>query len=191
MLISKAYARQNKAMHEAPRGYGTSSHKWVNTVFQIVMKSTYSSLLDYGCGSCCLRKGGKGKTSESEGLEAKFNKANRYVHYAEYDPAVKAKCALPRSTFDFVVCTDVLEHIEPECLDDVLAHIFSLTIKSAFFVISLKEANKFLPDGRNAHLLIHSREWWEKKIGEYFKDVFVIPKGRPAKEAVILGRKSK
>ena len=186
MLISKTYARQNKAMHGMPRGYGNSSHKWVAVVFGIVIKNGFKSLLDYGCGSCCLRKGGKGKSSESEGLEVKFNRANRYIHYEEYDPAVKAAAALPRTTYDLVVCTDVLEHVEPECLDDVLQHIAALTKQCAFFVVNTKEANKILPDGRNAHLIIQSKEWWIKKLKTIFPKVKEHSVPRPNKEMAMV-----
>ena len=61
---------------------------------------------------------------------------------------------------EMVVCTDVLEHVEPDKLDAVMDHIFRLTGKLAYFVISTRFANAVLPDGRNAHLSIHDADWW-------------------------------
>jgi hypothetical protein len=67
-----------------------------------------------------------------------------------------------------VVCTDVLEHVEPEYLDNVLADIAGLTKQYAYFNISLMEAMKTLPDGRNAHLIVQPWQWWAEKLREYF-----------------------
>jgi hypothetical protein len=63
-----------------------------------------------------------------------------------------------------VVCTDVLEHIEPEHLDAVLRHVCSLAKKAVFLQIATRPAKKCLPDGRNAHLTVQSAEWWLAKI---------------------------
>jgi hypothetical protein len=63
-----------------------------------------------------------------------------------------------------VACIDVLEHIEPECLDNVLDHIASLTEAVAFLSIHTGPALKKLPDGRNAHLIQEPAEWWLPKL---------------------------
>jgi hypothetical protein len=67
-----------------------------------------------------------------------------------------------------VACIDVLEHIEPDCLDDVLDHLKHLTGKIGFFTVSCIPAKKTLPDGRNAHLIQESPEWWLPKITDRF-----------------------
>jgi 2-polyprenyl-3-methyl-5-hydroxy-6-metoxy-1,4-benzoquinol methylase len=67
---------------------------------------------------------------------------------------------------DLVVCTDVLEHVEEDKIDSVLDHIFRLSAKSTYLVISTKPAKTILPDGRNAHLIIRPLDWWMKKITE-------------------------
>ena len=77
----------------------------------------------------------------------------------EYDPAVPGKDAEPQPA-DLVICTDVLEHIEPDCLNDVLDHIRQVSLKYAFVNVSTRPAVKFLQDGRNAHLIIQPADWW-------------------------------
>ena len=67
-----------------------------------------------------------------------------------------------------VVCTDVLEHIEPELLDNVLSHMSKCMLKCGYLVISNVEALTILDDGRNAHLIIEDKEWWKTKLSEYF-----------------------
>jgi hypothetical protein len=35
-------------------------------------------------------------------------------------------------------------------------------------VISLVPAKKTLPDGRNAHLILQTPDWWRDKLSSYF-----------------------
>lgn len=65
-------------------------------------------------------------------------------------------------------CGDVLEHIEPDCIDDVLDDIKRVTQKVAIFVVSTQESKKTLPDGRNAHLLIKPVSWWMERLERRF-----------------------
>jgi len=68
-----------------------------------------------------------------------------------------------------VVCTDVLEHIEPECLQTVLEHLRSLTRAVAHIVIAIKaDGHKKLGDGRDPHLIIESPNWWRAKLKEHY-----------------------
>jgi hypothetical protein len=108
------------------------------------------TVLDYGCG--------QGNLGKSLGSPEWFR---------EYDPAIGGKEAMPE-TADLVVCTDVLEHIEPDMLDNVLKHIASLSVRSVFLVVSIVPAGKQLSDGRNAHLSVHPASWWREKLEKLF-----------------------
>ena len=70
---------------------------------------------------------------------------------------------------DIVACTDVLEHIEPECLEDVLADLRQVTKRLGFFTIATRPAKKFLADGRNAHLIQQDAKWWIERLWKHFK----------------------
>lgn len=106
------------------------------------------TVLDYGAGNGSLRKALKNCT------------------LFEYDPGVPGKDALPNPA-DIVVCIDVAEHIEPDKLQVVLSHIFSLTKVMAYFVIATRPAEKRLPDDRNAHLIIDNAPWWRKQLLQF------------------------
>ena len=71
---------------------------------------------------------------------------------------------MPDRTFDAVVSTDALEHVEPAYLDKTLRMISSKMGRCVFFRIACYPAKKKLPDGRNAHLIVESPEWWRNKI---------------------------
>lgn len=150
MLISDRYRALQKEMH-ARYGdrYGASGGLWASKVATIKARENLVDVLDYGCGQGILKK-----------------KLGRFVR--EYDPAIKGKDHDPQPA-DLVVCTDVLEHIEPECLDDVLKHIHSKTKRRFLFSASIVPAGKVLADGRNAHLILEDKVWWHEQISKYFR----------------------
>lgn len=73
---------------------------------------------------------------------------------------------------ELVVCSDVLEHIEHECIIDVLKHLQALTTKVLFLDVSTVAAKKTLADGRNAHLIQQSGGWWLLELIHFFEPVF-------------------
>lgn len=148
-LISPRYLQLQRALHAQPRGYGGRGDKWAGVVLHVAMDYQATSILDYGCGQGSLARALRSKP---------FG-----VEVTEYDPAIAGKDALP-SAADLVVCTDVLEHIEPERLSAVLQHLRSLARKAIFVVISTKDSNKTLADGRNAHLIIEHGSWWKQQL---------------------------
>jgi len=148
LLITDNYREQNRELHRSPK-FGVGGYKWASRVVNVAKNNHCESILDYGCGKGTLKK-------------ALFN-----WDVKEYDPAVEGKTIAEPA--DLVVCTDVLEHIEPELLDSVLEHLRSVTKRTLFFCISTKLAhNHVLPDGRNPHLSFHSAAWWKKKLSEKF-----------------------
>jgi 2-polyprenyl-3-methyl-5-hydroxy-6-metoxy-1,4-benzoquinol methylase len=149
MLISEAYRASNAELHAREASYGSHAHKRAPAVRKLVEDNGFRSILDYGCG-----KGSLGAALAG-------------IDLREYDPAIPGKDADPDPA-DLVACFDVLEHIEPEALDDVLEHIHSLTWKMFVFVISTIPSSKTLEDGRNAHLLVKCPTWWRDKLTRYF-----------------------
>ena len=77
--------------------------------------------------------------------------------------------AAPAAPSDLVACIDVLEHIEPDCLDAVLDDLARVTARVGVFTIATGPAAKTLPDGRNAHLIQEAPEWWMPKLFRRFK----------------------
>lgn len=147
-LITPAYLEQQKQLH-AVGNYGISSDKWATTVLQLAHMYGCKDILDYGSG--------KGLLKEAIGDIVR-----------EYDPCIPGKDANPAPA-DMVVCTDVLEHIEPDLLDEVLAHLCSKVRKVMFLTIAMYPANKRLADGRNAHLILKNDAWWKAKLEPHVK----------------------
>lgn len=146
-MISSEYAALNRLLHENP-SYGTSGHKWAERVAALCRDLETTDVLDYGCG--------KGTLAQSLPFQVK-----------EYDPCVEGKAS--RAPADVVVCTDVLEHVEPDHLQAVLDDIRRLTKKAGFFAVATGPAKKTLADGRNAHLIQEKSAWWLPKFLERFE----------------------
>lgn len=158
-LITEEYRAQNAVLHETGT-YGISGLHYRNHVRPLADWGR-KPVLDYGCGTGTLK----------QALGPAYT-----VH--EYDPAIEGKTDLPEPC-EVVACTDVLEHIEPDLLDNVLAHLRKLTKEKLFVSIALTESSKTLPDGRNAHLSLHPVEWWKEKFVEHgFKMVVEKPEHR-------------
>lgn len=143
MLISADYLEEQKALH-AKGNYGTASLQYGDVVSRLCDQLQVSTLLDYGCGSM---------RNLSKVLEPK-----NPVEYLGYDPAVPEFSH--KEPADLVVCIDVLEHIEPDLLDNVLDDLLMLTARFGFFTVHTGPAVKTLSDGRNAHLIQKPASWW-------------------------------
>ena len=143
-MITEAY-RQLQAQKHALGSYGVSGHLYADIVANMATNAGTTDVLDYGCGQRTLEK------------------ALGFL-IRNYDPSIPEFSESPTHQADIVVCTDVLEHIEPEYIDSVLDDLQRLTRKIGFFVIATDAANKTLADGRNAHLIQEQPEWWLPKI---------------------------
>lgn len=151
-LITEAYRKEQAALH-ATGNYGFAGLYYGRAVGALLHRSGARSILDYGCGS---------KRSLFQVL-----RLPEEVIYEGYDPAVPEYATEPLPA-ELVCCIDVLEHIEPELLDNVLDHLCSLCDPLGLFSIHTRPAKKTLSDGRNAHLTQQGHQWWLTKLNRLF-----------------------
>ena len=157
MLISEPYREQQTYMHENTV-YGVAAARYAPLVAATMNRLMVSELLDYGCGSrLTLAK----SLSDARLVDHAFK-------YHPYDPAVSLHSREPEPC-EMVACIDVLEHIEPELLPNVLDDLKRLVKRIGFFTVSCVPAVKTLPDGRNAHLIQAPPDWWLPKIMSRFE----------------------
>jgi len=152
MKITAEYLAQQQKLHENPE-YGIASLAFAPIVAQLIKDNGWASVSDYGAGKCRLRDALK-----VHGVEA---------DYRPYDP-VFPEYGEPQSA-DLVCCIDVLEHIEPECVNDVLDDLHRIMPKFGFFSIHTRKADKVLSDGRNAHLIQQPPSWWLPRLCKRFE----------------------
>lgn len=147
MSISKQYSEDLKTLHKN-KAFGSTS-EIPPEVIRCIAEYDIKTILDFGCG----------KGNVVVALKSQFPNLKVYG----YDPGREGFDELPESV-DMLFSSDVLEHIEPELLDETLADLARRTNKVMYHSIACHPAKKSLPDGRNAHLIIESPKWWKRKL---------------------------
>jgi hypothetical protein len=147
-LISETYRAQLAQLHNERKDFGTSSAMYGAIVKQLISRYKPKTVGDYGAGKMALKP---------------FVSCT----YIPYDPAIE-EISAPMGPCDFVMTSDVLEHLEPQHLDAVMDDLQRVTKKVGFHVVHTGAALHHLPDGRNAHIIQESPEWWLPKFLERF-----------------------
>ncbi len=131
--ISKEYLELQKKLHLNP-DYGIASLSFAPIVSEIIKKANINTVSDYGAGKKNLLIG-----IQNNGITD--------IDYFPYDPAFP-EYGEP-VTSQLVCCIDVLEHIEPELIDNVIQELASIITNLGFFSIHMGPAKKILADGFN------------------------------------------
>lgn len=173
-LISDAYRRQQERLHENP-DYGVASEHFAPLVARVINQYGVQELLDYGAG-----KGRLAQTLMRDRL------VDHPMRIQQYDPAMPEIADAPEPS-QMVACIDVLEHIEPELLDNVLDDLQRVTRDIGFFTVATEPAVKVLDDGRNAHLTVQPAKWWLPKICDRW-DLHVFQKTPDGFLVVVMAR---
>jgi hypothetical protein len=167
LLITENYRKQQEHLH-ATTEYGVASTLYAPIVSQIIDALGIDHLLDYGSGAKCNLARALFDRGSIYAPKLEHLPPGQKFRYQAYDPAVPKLSGLPIPA-QMVCCIDVLEHVEPECLDEVLDHLKSLTEAVLFCTVSTGPAIKTLPDGRNAHINQQPMTWWLPKLWERFE----------------------
>ena len=152
-LISKEY--KNKIIEKHKKGHwgGNVEKRIPDLILKYMNLSRAKSILDYGSGYGAFKEAMQGLPGDMS------------IH--EYEPGVPGKDQDP-PVCDATVCFDVLEHIEPSKIDNVLKHIYDKTRFWAILHICTIPSRNTFPDGKNLHLIIEDSAWWVKKFLGYW-----------------------
>lgn len=139
LTITPGHVEHCKKLHKDPL-YGVGGKKHKEVVLKLARALDTHSIMDYGCGKGTL--------------------ANHLPFPIwEYDPAIPGKDRVPRPA-DLVVCFNVLEHVEPQMLDNVLGDLVRCSRKCVFAVIETTQVS-----------------FWKEKLSEFFQIGTLIPHG--------------
>lgn len=154
--MNKEYiASEYRRMHEKKMFGGSSLEIHLPKIKELIEWYDCKTILDYGCG------------------RAKCHEKEKLGDVTLYDPYYEPYSIKPDSTYDFVICTDVLEHVLEDEVGKVLAELINYTNKILYLSISTKPAKKKFSNGENVHITIKPQEWWEGMI-KNAKDITVI-----------------
>ena len=115
--ISEEYILQLSRLHDQKASFGDA--KGLKQSEKYIKKYNPESVIDYGCG-----KGG---------VTLALQEAYPDMKVVGYDPGNPTYAAKPEGTFDMLISTDVLEHIEPQFLENVLRHMNELFTKAVSY----------------------------------------------------------
>lgn len=146
------------------RGYflGHTIMVYKDSIERIFAFHEVATVLDYGCGKAQPYRQGLLSWAKNTQL---------------YDPFVAEYSHLPPETkkFDAVICSDVVEHVPEEELDDLLTKIFDRALKCVVLSFCNRPAKKWLPiTNGNVHVTLHDKQWWEGKLEKHNKNKIAV-----------------
>ena len=148
MIIDPNYQTQLAKMHS--QGKFSHGSKVIENIKSFLNQYNLTSVLDFGCGHGALM--------------ACISQAYPNIQVDGYDPGNSKHNTIPAQSFDAIVSADVFEHIEPAHLANTLQLISSKILVAGWFRIACYPAKKHLPDGRNAHFIVESPDWWRQQL---------------------------
>ena len=165
-----SYIEQYKKLHYNQLNFGNSSAKYIDEVSLMINFLKPNTILDYGCGKGAL-------------IDA-ISKKYPHIEVLGYDPAIPERMTIPNKKIDFIVNTDVLEHIPEEQLPEIIESISSIS-QNVFFGLHHAKAKAILPNGENAHCTIKPPEWYHQLFKNYFSKVIPLKSDKFILSAVI------
>jgi hypothetical protein len=124
--LSTSHLRQQREAHRRADNYGRHRHLYLHDTMRRLAGTlremapgAVPTWLDYGCG--------KGE------FIAQITALGLFTSITGHDPAVGCFSTRPSAQFDLVTCLDVLDIVEPQCLDAVLADVAQFTSRLALF----------------------------------------------------------
>lgn len=135
----------------------------------IALLSCYpgDSIIDFGCGTGRAAQELQDRGYAVTGVDLAENCLDEGVDV----PLVNA-CLwdLPDITAKWGLCSDVMEHIPPEKIADVLNAI-SVRTEACYFAIATVPDNMGVLIGEPLHLTVRAAVWWEKALKKYWASV--------------------
>lgn len=150
-LVNQELIKNYKELH-SEKDYGQTSALYKEHIQACINDIKPKTILEFGCGQSAL-----------------INTLTYEAEYYRYDPAIPQHSSIPVTKTDFIINTDVLEHIPEKDLIDVLKEMKSISA-NVFFNIATDYANEILPNGENAHCTVWPAERWLTFIKEYFPE---------------------
>lgn len=128
-----------------------------------------ASIIDFGCGTGRPAQMLHDRGFKVTGIDHALNCRDEGC---TFDFRVENLWKLPDSLkCDYGFCTDVMEHIPTEKVDDVLSGIANAVRDSAFFAISFHDDSFGNYVGERLHLTVRDHNWWVEKLERFFSQI--------------------
>lgn len=150
-MVDEELIKNYQKIH-ASKDYGFTSVIYKEHIQACINELKPKSILEFGCGQSIL-----------------ISSLIYDEKYYRYDPAIPEFSVIPTDKADFIINTDVLEHIPEKDLGDILGRMRSIS-EYVFFNIATNYAKEVLPNGENAHCTVWQGDQWLSLIKKYYPD---------------------
>lgn len=143
--------REIAARGEQFRGYSILQH--ADEIGELLGLSRAVSVLDYGSGAGAAYE-------PPHMLHERWGVAMPTL----YDPAFEGIDVPPPAgtKFDFVICSDVLEHVPMDLCEAFITTLFEYTDNILWASVCTRAAKKCFADGTNMHVTVRPLKWWTR-----------------------------
>lgn len=146
-LLSDKYRAQLIEKHKG-KPWGGGGWSWIGTLvdWMIRQREFNPTILDFGSGRSTFKQ--------------TMAQLMPHIQVYEYDPGIPGKQTIPVEPIDVVICTDVMEHVELEFVNNTIKLLGTITGKFILLNIACAPSKSLLPDGSNAHVTVMPPLWW-------------------------------
>ena len=148
-------------------GYPAQSCWGCRFAVDVTTKLQFHTMLDAGTGNGALTRLMRQHGKNAYGIElsrAVLEKECPDLLSKNYvEPGILTNLPYEDNSFDLVMSSDVLEHIHPEEVDQVVKELVRVSRRHLFLSISLKghtKASADKDDEAHRHTMLRPREWW-------------------------------
>ena len=154
--VKKIYDRLYDKKYFSSRNYGRQN--WGEGTYDLIKELKVQSLIDVGCGRNNFVQWAREQGIEATGVDIASGKADVIC------PAHSLPFA--DKQFEYLTSFDMMEHILPQEVDEVLDEFNRVTSKGFLFHIAYRES-RVKVFGKQLHLTVEPESWWIEKIEKF------------------------
>tara|TARA_R110000851_G_scaffold78207_2_gene172493 strand:+ start:5786 stop:6382 length:597 start_codon:yes stop_codon:yes gene_type:complete len=168
-------SRQARDEHEKAKyqegftsGKAVCTMNWGRAFYNAIEDLGVKTILDVGCGSgaFCLDMVTIFEATHAYGIDVASVSLDlvpkNHPDLTFFDGSA-TKLPLQDDAVEWVASFDVLEHIQPEDVDQVLDEITRVSTKGLLLTISHRLSNEIV-NGENLHATVQPLSWWQAKL---------------------------
>lgn len=149
------------------KGYAKKSDDLPYKLIREFKIGKYQRCIDIGCGRASLSN----YFTEYTGVDISdyIINENRKTRKGIYIHSSIDNLDVVSNDYDVAICSDVMEHIPPQKINDVLESISKIKCNYFFFSISTRPSKILSKENENLHLSVFSNTKWKSIMNNYFK----------------------
>lgn len=147
-----------------------NASKW-EIISKLISDLKFNSVVDLGCGRGYYLKKFIEMGKNAIGVELSHICCDKYLKDLPHECSdIENFSLLSSRIYDLVLCMDVMEHIAPDKVENMIKSIRSLSGIAIFGVANHKDTML----GFELHLTIEDSNWWEEMFKKFYKNVEIF-----------------